>query len=248
MSDVSHGPDWWQDESGKWHPPHHEQSTEKGKLIESFSTQPDTSGEVNEDNITSYFKDRYDMESQVVDSKIIKDLRKTKEDTSWGPSKGSTKARFMRPQTPSDLFSGIIGLAAGILLLVAAFLDWASAGGSLLQGTINPIKDSNGVGVLLLGTFIVSLSGLLVMGKRKRWVGLLILLAGGVAVSLSLFSLIDITNTSDAIPGNLIERYPSINIAYTNEAKLDISAGLWLAIGGAVASVLAGISGLKRHI
>ena len=78
--------------------------------------------------------------------------------------------------------------------------------------------------------------------------GLLILLAGGVAVSLSIFSLIDITNTSDAIPENLIERYPSIDITYTNEAKLDISAGLWLAIGGAVASVLAGISGLKRHI
>ena len=248
MSDVSHGPDWWQDDSGKWHPPHQGKNSQTDKQIKSFSTQPDTSGEVNEDNITSHFKDRYGIESQVIDPEMIKDLRKAKEDTNWGPSKGSTKARFMRPQTPSDLFSGGIGLSAGILLVIAAFLDWASAGGSLLQGAINPIKDSNGVGVLLLGSLICLLSVLLLIGKRKRWVGLSILLAGAMAVFLSLFSLIDITNTSDAIPENLIDRYPSIDIAYANEAKLDISAGLWLSIGGSVASLLAGISGLKRHI
>ena len=179
---------------------------------------------------------------------MIKDFRKAKEDTDWGPSKGSTKARFMRPQTPSDLFSGGIGFSAGILLVISSFLDWASAGGSLLQGTINPIKDSNGVGVLSLGSIVCWLSFLLLIGKRKRWVGLSILIAGAVAVSLSLFSLIDITNTSDAIPENLIARYPSIDTAYANEAKLDISAGLWLSLGGSVASLLAGMSGLKRHI
>ena len=36
-----------------------------------------------------------------------------------------------------------------------------------------------------------------------------------------LFSLIDITNTSDQISENLIMRYPDIDKAYANEAKLD---------------------------
>ena len=63
-----------------------------------------------------------------------------------------------------------------------------------------------------------------------------------------LFSLIDITNTSDEISDNLIFRYPNIDKAYASEAKLDISAGLWSAFGGSVAAFLAGVSGLKRYI
>ena len=63
-----------------------------------------------------------------------------------------------------------------------------------------------------------------------------------------LFSLIDITNTSDQISENLILKYPDIDKAYASEAKLDISAGLWTAFGGSVAAFMAGVSGLKRHI
>ena len=87
---------------------------------------------------------RYGMESEPLDPEMIRDLRKAKEDTKWGPSKGNSRVRFMRPQTPSDLFSGLIGLGAGFLLVISIFFDWAKASGSLLQGSVNPIRDSNG--------------------------------------------------------------------------------------------------------
>ena len=56
------------------------------------------------------------MDSQVLDPEMVKDLRKAKEDTEWVPSKGQSKVRFMKPQIPSDLFSGLIALGAGIVV------------------------------------------------------------------------------------------------------------------------------------
>ena len=248
MSDISHGPDWWQDEKGKWHPPSDTIRSVPEKEVSEFTTKPDSTGEITEGNIVSHFKERYGMDSQVLDPEMVKDLRKAKEDTEWAPSKGRSKVRFMKPQMPSDLFSGLLALGAGIVVVISAFLDWASAGGSLLEGAVSPIKDSNGAGILCLGVMVCLLSVFLLRGKRKRWVGLSITVCGALLVFFMLFSLIDITNTSDQISQNLILKYPDIDKAYASEAKLDISAGLWIAFGGSVAAFLAGISGLKRYI
>ena len=92
------------------------------------------------------------------------------------------------------------------------------------------------------------LSAFLLQGKRKRWVGLAIIICGVLSVFLVIFSLIDITNTSEQISDKLILEYPDIDKAYANEAKLDITVGLWAALGGSVAAFMAGVSGLKRHI
>ena len=62
------------------------------------------------------------------------------------------------------------------------------------------------------------------------------------------FSLVDITNTSSQISENLLLRYPDIDKAYANKAKLDVSAGLWTAFGGSFVAFMAGVSGLKRNI
>ena len=188
------------------------------------------------------------MDSQVLDPEMVIDLRKVKEDTEWAPSKGRSKARFMKPQMPSDLFSGLLALGAGVVVVISTFLDWATAGGSLSEGAVSPIKDSNGVGILCLGLTAFLLSDFLLRGKRKRWVGLSIIICGVLLIFLMLFSLIDITNTSDQISENLISNYPNIDKAYANEAKLDLSAGLWTALGGSVVAFMAGVSGLKRHI
>ena len=80
------------------------------------------------------------------------------------------------------------------------------------------------------------------------YLGLSITICGVLLVFLMLFSLIDITNTSDQISENLVLNYPNIDKAYASEAKLDLSAGLWTAFGGSVAAFMAGVSGLKRHI
>tara|TARA_B100002051_G_scaffold79559_1_gene76069 strand:+ start:98 stop:844 length:747 start_codon:yes stop_codon:yes gene_type:complete len=248
MSDISHGPDWWQDEKGKWHPPSDRIRFEPEKEVSAFTTEPDSTGEITEGNIVSHFKERYGLDSQVLDPEMVKDLRKAKEDTEWAPSKGKSKVRFMKPQMPSDLFSGLMALGAGIVVVISAFLDWATAGGSLSEGVVSPIMDSNGVGILCFGLTVCLLSTFLLQGKRKRWVGLSIMICGVLLVFLMLFSLIDITNTSDQISENLILKYPDIDKAYANEAKLEISAGLWTAFGGSVAAFMAGISGLKRHI
>ena len=248
MSDISHGPDWWQDEKGKWHPPSNTIRSEPEKEVSEFATEPDSTGEISEENMVSHFKDRYGMDSQILDPEMVQDLRKVKEDTAWAPSKGRTKVRFMKPQIPSDLFSGLMALGAGIIVVISAFMDWAIAGGSLSEGSVSPIKDSNGTGILCFGLIVCLLSGFLLRGKRKRWVGLLIVICSLLAVFLMAFSLIDITNTSDQISENLIMRYPDIDKAYANEAKLDVSAALWAAFGGSVAAFMAGVSGFKRHI
>ncbi|MBT95235.1 MAG: hypothetical protein CL431_04620 [Acidimicrobiaceae bacterium] len=248
MSDISHGPDWWQDEKGKWHPSYDVSNLGIERIANDFSTELDSSNEVTEENITHHFMSRYKMEPEILDPEMIKDLRKGKEDIKWAPSKGNSRVRFMRPQTPSDIFSGLVGLGAGFLLAISIFFDWAKASGSLLQGSVNPIRDSNGVGVLCLGFSVAVFAVLLLLGKRKRWVGLAMLILGLSLVFLTVFSVIDITNTSDKIPSDLVQRFPNIDIAYANEAKLDIAVGLWLALGGAFTAFLAGISGLKRHI
>lgn len=248
MSDISHGPDWWQDEKGKWHPPSNTIRSEPGKEVSEFATEPDSTGEISEENIVSHFKDRYGMDSQILDPEMVQDLRKVKEDTEWAPSKGRTKVRFMKPQIPSDLFSGLMALGAGIIVVISTFMDWAIAGGSLSEGSVSPIKDSNGTGILCFGLIVCLLSGFLLRGKRKRWVGLSIIICGVLLVFLMLFSLIDITNTSDKISEKLILAYPDIDRAYANEAKLDVSVGLWTAFGGSVTSFMAGVAGLKRHI
>jgi len=248
MSDISHGPDWWQDEKGKWHPPLDRIKSELEKEVSAFKTEPDNTGQISEGNIVNHFKNRYGIDSQVLGPEMIKDLRKTKEDTEWAPSKGKSTVRFMKPQTPSDLFSGLLALAAGVVVVISVFLDWATAGGSLSEGSVNPINDSNGIGILCFGLVVSSLSIFLLRGVRKRWVGLAIIICGVLSVFLILFSLIDITNTSDQIPEDLIANFPGIDTAYANESKLDIAVGLWLAFGGSVATLLSGISGLRRHI
>jgi len=248
MSDISHGPDWWQDENGKWHPPSQSLRSEPEKEVSEFITKPDNTDEITEGNIASHFKERYGIDSQVLDPEMIRDLRKAKEDTKWAPSKGSSKVRFVKPQMPSDLFSGLLSLGAGIVIVISVFFDWATAGGSLSKGAVSPMKDSNGAGLLCFGLIVCLLSAFLLQGKRKRWVGLAIIICGVLSVFLMLFSLIDITNTSDQISENLILRYPDIDKAYANEAKLDVSASLWAAFGGSVATFMAGVSGLRRHI
>ncbi len=248
MSDTSHGPDWWQDEKGKWYPPSKTLRSAPAKEVSAFTTEPDNTDEITEGNIASHFKERYGMDSQVLDPEMIRDLRKAKEDTEWAPSKGRSNARFMKPHMPSDLFSGLMSLGAGIVIVISVFFDWATAGGSLSKGAVSPIKDSNGIGLLCFGLIVCLLSAFLLQGKRKRWVGLAITMCGVLSVFLMLFSLLDITNTSEQISGNLIFEYPDIDKAYANEAKLDISVGLWAALGGSVAAFMAGVSGLKRHI
>ena len=248
MSDISHGPDWWQDEKGKWHPPSNSIRAEPEKEVSEFATEPDGTGEISEENIVSHFKGRYGMDSEILDPEMVKDLRKAKEDTEWAPSKGRTKVRFMKPQIPSDLFSGLMALGAGIIVVISAFMDWAIAGGSLSEGSVSPIKDSNGAGILCFGLIVCLLSGFLLRGKRRRWVGLSIIICGVLLIFLMLFSLIDITSTSDQMFENLVSNYPNIDKAYASEAKLDLSVGLWTAFGGSVVAFLAGVSGLKRHI
>ena len=159
------------------------------------------------------------MDSQVPDPKMVKDLRKVKEDTEWAPSKGRSKVRFMKPQMPSDLFSGLLALGAGVVVVISTFLDWATARKSI-RGRSQPNKGFKWVGILCLGVTVCLLSVFL-RGKRKRWVGLSIIICVSFNIPYA-FSLIDITNTSGQISENLISNYPNIDKAYANEAKLDL--------------------------
>ena len=165
----------------------------------------------------------------------------------WVPSRGDTGTGFMYPTTPADLFSGGLGILGAVLLISGSFISWATAGGSLTSDGVDAISDSNGIGTLITGALCGVCSMLLLNGQRKRWVGLLFSIIAVVALILTIYSIADIINTSDGIPKNLIERFPNIDSAYANKAKLDLGTGVWLALGGSVASLLAGISGFKRN-
>ena len=246
MSDISHGPDWWQDEEGNWHPPHIKEVNQNAAKKQDFSTDSDVSGEINEGNIASHFKERYGLERQYLTTTTSGAGQKGKPKP-WVPSKGNTRSRFMHPTTPSDLFSGFLGALGAALLIIGSFMDWATAGGSLLTGGIDAIKDSNGTGTLVTGFLCGISSVFLLKGQRKRWVGLSLALTAIVALFLTIFSMADIINTSDGIPQNLIARFPTIDSTYANKAKLEFSAGLWLVLGGSSLSLLAGVSGFKRN-
>lgn len=246
MSDISHGPDWWQDGEGKWHPPHVKKVNEATAVVEDFATAPDFTEEVNEENIASHFQERYGWESQIVEVPKSSEKEKLKA-KAWVPSKGDTGAGFMYSTTPADLFSGTLGVLGAVLLVVGSFASWATAGGSLTSNGVNAIGDSNGIGTLITGGLCGACSMLLLSGQRKRWVGLLLSIIAVVALILTIYSIADIINTSDGIPKNLTERFPNIDSAYANKAKLDLGTGLWLVLGGSVASLFAGISGFKRN-
>ncbi len=247
MSDISHGPDWWQDEEGKWYPPDASRELIDTGEEQGFTTEPDETGEVNEGNIANHFKNRYGLEARTISIRGGDAKALGSEPRPWGPSKGDTKTRFMRPNTPADLFSGCFGMVGAILLAIGSFLDWASVGGSLTSGGVNAITDSNGIGTLVTGLLCAASAGLLLGGYRKRWVGLSLILISVVALVLTVYSLTDIMSTSDGIPANLIDRFPTIDQAYANEAKLDLGIGLWIALGGAVIAFFSGISGFKRN-
>lgn len=244
MSDISHGPDWWQDGEGKWHPPHVKKINEATGVIKNFATAPDFSEEINEENIANHFQERYGWESQ---SEEVSKSSGNPKSKGWVPSRGDTGTGFMYPTTPADLFSGGLGILGAVLLISGSFISWATAGGSLTSNGIDAISDSNGIGTLITGALCGVCSMLLLNGQRKRWVGLLFSIIAVVALILTVYSIADIINTSDGIPNNLIERFPSIDPAYANKAKLDLGTGVWLALGGSVASLFAGISGFKRN-
>ena len=106
---------------------------------------------------------------------------------------------------------------------------------------------SNGIGTLITGAICALVAGLFLVGQRKRWVGLSMIICAGVAMGLSIYSIADLANTSSGIPENLIGRFPNIDLAFANKAKLDFDLGLWAVLGGSMITFLSGLSGFKRH-
>ena len=94
---------------------------------------------------------------------------------------------------PPDLFSGALGVIGAVFLVIGSFLDWATAGGSLTTGVVEGIGDSNGIGTLITGGICAFVAGLLLSGQRKRWVGLAMIISAGVAVALSIYSIVDLS-------------------------------------------------------
>ncbi len=253
MSDVPRGPDWWQDKDGKWYPSHVPSDREPMKDPELPSeSQPDKDAG-DEESLPEYFARTYGWRGEPNEGEpvlVIDGSNQIDDDpkfTTLTEREPTNVQKPIAPVIPPDLFSGVLGVIGAAFLVVGSFLDWATAGGSLTIGSVEGIADSNGIGTLVTGGICAFAAGLLLSGQRKRWVGLAMIISAGVAVGLSIYSIVDISNTSSSIPENLIERFPTIDAAYASNAKLDFDLGLWAVLGGSVISLLAGLSAFKRH-
>ena len=251
MSDVPRGPDWWQDKDGRWYPSHvspAEDDTGTSTVPPEPVAQP--TGESDE-NLPEYFARTYGWGREPNSGEEILVIGGGDDSdpkyTTLTEREPTSVQQPVRPVFPPDLFSGAIGVIGAVFLVIGSFLDWATAGGSLTTGVVEGIGDSNGIGTLITGGICAFVAGLLLSGQRKRWVGLAMIISAGVAVALSIYSIVDITSTSNSIPENLIERFPTIDPAFASNAKLDFDLGLWSVLGGSVISLLAGLSGFKRH-
>ena len=251
MSDVPRGPDWWQDKDGRWYPSHvspGEDDTGTSTVPSEPVAQP--TGESDE-NLPEYFARTYGWGSEPNSGEEILVIGGGDDSdpkyTTLTEREPTAVQQSVRLGFPPDLFSGALGVIGAVFLVIGSFLDWATAGGSLTTGVVEGVGDSNGIGTLITGGLCAFAAGLLLSGQRKRWVGLVMIISAGVAVALSIYSIVDITNTSNSIPENLIERFPTIDPAFASNAKLDFDLGLWSVLGGSVISLLAGLSGFKRH-
>ncbi len=251
MSDVPRGPDWWQDKDGRWYPSHvspGEDDTGTSTVPSEPVAQP--TGESDE-NLPEYFARTYGWGSEPNSGEEILVIGGGDDSdpkyTTLTEREPTAVQQSVRLGFPPDLFSGALGVIGAVFLVIGSFLDWATAGGSLTTGVVEGVGDSNGIGTLITGGLCAFAAGLLLSGQRKRWVGLVMIISAGVAVALSIYSIVDITSTSNSIPENLIERFPTIDAAFAGKAKLDFDLGLWSVLGGSVISLLAGLSGFKRH-
>ncbi len=254
MSDVPRGPDWWQDKDGQWYPSHVSSSEDNAETSRVPPAPMAESNEENEESLPEYFSRTYGWGEEPNDGEPILVIGGGSTSDDSDPKYTTLTERAptavhqpVRLAFPPDLFSGSIGVIGAIFLVIGSFLDWATAGGSLTTGVVEGIGDSNGIGTLITGGMCAFVAGLFLSGQRKRWVGLAMIISAGVAVALSIFSIVDIASTSNNIPANLIDRFPTIDPAYASNAKLDFDLGLWAVLGGSVISLLAGISGFKRH-
>tara|TARA_B100001029_G_C14930173_1_gene377171 strand:- start:15 stop:782 length:768 start_codon:yes stop_codon:yes gene_type:complete len=254
MSDVPRGPDWWQDKDGQWYPSHVSSSEDNAETSKVPPEDIAESNEENEESLPEYFSRTYGWggESEKEEPILVIGGGNVGDDddpkyTTLTERAPTAVHQPVRPVFPPDLFSGALGVVGAIFLVIGSFLDWATAGGSLTTGVVEGIGDSNGIGTLITGSLCAFVAGLFLSGQRKRWVGLAMIISASVAVALSIYSIVDITSTSNSIPENLVERFPTIDVAFASNAKLDFDLGLWAVLGGSVISLLAGLSGFKRH-
>ncbi len=253
MSDVPRGPDWWQDKDGRWYPSHVPSEGEPTQASE-LPSEPQLSEEKeDEESLPEYFARTYGWGGNAEEGEpllVIGDSNQVDDDPKFTTLTEREPTNVQKPVktvAPPDLFSGVLGVIGAAFLVIGSFLDWATAGGSLTTGAVGGIADSNGIGTLITGGICAFVAGLLLSGQRKRWVGLAMIISAGVAVGLSIYSIADIANTSNNIPENLLERFPTIDTAFASNAKLDFDLGLWAVLGGSVISLLAGLSAFKRH-
>ena len=251
MSDVPRGPDWWQDKDGRWYPSHVSPGEDDTRTSQVPPEPLVEMTEESDESLPEYFARTYGWgrnpnsgeEILVIGGGDDSDPKYT----TLTEREPTAVQQSVRLGFPPDLFSGALGVIGAVFLVIGSFLDWATAGGSLTTGVVEGVGDSNGIGTLITGGLCAFAAGLLLSGQRKRWVGLVMIISAGVAVALSIYSIVDITSTSNSIPENLIERFPTIDAAFAGKAKLDFDLGLWSVLGGSVISLLAGLSGFKRH-
>jgi hypothetical protein len=172
---------------------------------------------------------------------------------SWD-APGSEPLAPLRPapahtaESGADPVAGVLGLLGGAALAAGSFMAWAKAGGTLAGGSVNGLTGSNGWGTLITGIVIAAAGVLLLLGRRKWWVGGAMVGAALVAAGLVVFSILDIGSTSDDLPAKLLaETDPPIAADVANGAVLDLDVGIWVAAAGAAVGLLAGIVAVLRR-
>lgn len=204
MSDVSQGPGWWQASDGKWYPPQQQPGpAPQQQAPQGFAGPPGAgpagagpqgfSGPPAAGGPPGF----------------------------GGPAGFGGQPGFAPAQTGGNPMGwGVVGSA--VVLIIAAFLPWASLGGLIsVSGT-----DGDGGITIFLG-LVAGIMGVLAALQGKRWAGITAIVFGVLSFLVGLLNILDVSSTDFGEP--------------------TIGIGLWLtALAGLLIIVFGALSLKKR--
>jgi hypothetical protein len=167
-------------------------------------------------------------------------------------------------RTPSRIAS-LLGLLGGAVIIAGCLLTWVDAGEGVSVGNVSVTGLARGsdlrLGQAALGAGVASVVlgvSLLIFRRARKVVGLLVLLAGLVAIATAAYvyrspedRYADFAADTGAPAGETDEVRASLsNLFEVSNLEANPGVGLYVVIGGGAVSVVAGLAGLfgrRRH-
>lgn len=208
MSDVSQGPGWWQASDGKWYPPQQQPGPAPQQQAPQGFAGPPGAGPAGAG--PQGFGGPPGASPQGFAGPP----------GAGGPPGFGGQPGFAPAQTGGNPMGwGVVGSA--VLLVIAAFLPWASLFGITVNGT-----DGDG-GITIFLALVAGIMGVLAALQGKRWAAITAIVFGVLSFLVGLLNILDVSGT---------------DIADTS-----IGIGLWLTALAGLLIIVFGVLSLKKR-